>query len=67
MRDETFTVTVDLDVCDSHGQCVFAAPGVFELDELGELQYEAHPPESARAGVENAVRLCPVNAIKIGN
>lgn len=58
-------ITVDLDLCDGHGQCVFAAPNVFELDDVGDLHYRPEPDESERARVQNAVRLCPVQAISI--
>lgn len=57
-------VTVDLDVCDGHGQCEFAAPDVFQLDEAGDLIYESSPDDSQRAAVEMASRLCPVQAIE---
>lgn len=58
-------VIVDLELCDGHAQCEFAAPEVFALDDDGELEYDAHPDESQRAAVERAVRLCPVQAIRI--
>lgn len=58
-------ITVDLDLCDGHGQCVFAAPSVFELDDVGDLHYQPEPDETERARVQNAVRLCPVQAISI--
>ena len=64
---ETLDVIVDMDLCDGHGQCEFAAPAVFALDDEGELQYEAHPPASERGRVEQAIRLCPVQAIKLGS
>jgi ferredoxin len=58
-------VTVDRDLCDGHGQCAFAAPDVFELDEAGDLTYEPAPDDSHRAAVEMASRLCPVQAIAL--
>lgn len=58
-------ITVDLDLCDGHGQCVFAAPNVFELDQVGDLHYDAEPADGERANVTNAVRLCPVQAIAL--
>ena len=58
-------VVVDLDLCDGHAQCEFAAPDVFRLGDDGELEYEANPEESQRAGVQRAVRLCPVQAIRV--
>jgi ferredoxin len=59
-------VIVDRDVCQNHGQCVFAAPQVFELDEEGELVVlDDEPDESLRDAVEEAADVCPVQAITI--
>jgi ferredoxin len=59
-------VIVDMDVCQDHGQCVFAAPQVFELDDNGRLVVlMPEPDESLRAAVEDAADVCPVQAISI--
>jgi ferredoxin len=59
-------VVVDRDVCQDHGQCVFAAPQVFELDEEGKLVVlQDEVDESLRANVEEAADVCPVQAITI--
>ena len=59
-------VVVDRDVCQDHGQCVFAAPQVFELDEEGQLVVlQDEVDESLRANVEEAVDVCPTQAITI--
>ncbi|MGW5862294.1 ferredoxin [Streptomyces sp. NPDC055239] len=58
-------VTVDLDVCQNHGQCVFAAPDVFALDEDGHLVYAELPDEALRADVEDAADVCPLQAIRV--
>ena len=58
-------VDVDLDLCQAHGQCEFAAPDVFSVDDDGSVEWQATPPESERAAVQQAVRLCPVQAIKL--
>ena len=34
-------ISVDMDACQSHGQCEFAAKAIFELDDNGELRYRA--------------------------
>lgn len=66
VRDEGMLgVIVDMDICDGHGQCEFAAPNVFSLDDEGELHYDPQPDASERVKVEQAVRLCPVQAIRI--
>jgi ferredoxin len=59
-------VVVDRDVCQNHGQCVFAAPQVFELDEEGELVVlQEEVEESLRDAVEEAADVCPVQAITV--
>ena len=59
-------VVVDREICQDHGQCVFAAPQVFELDEEGKLDVlQDEVDESLRANVEEAADVCPVQAITI--
>lgn len=58
-------VIVDMDVCKDHGQCVFSAPEVFQINENGRLVYEADPDESLRDAVEEAADVCPLQAITI--
>ena len=62
----SFKVVVDMDVCQDHGQCVFAAPDVFQLDVEGRLEVlVTEPDESLRAACEDAADVCPVQAITI--
>jgi ferredoxin len=57
---------VDLPLCDLHGECVFRAPEVFEIDESTDtLHYSETPPEELRAKVLEAARACPVTAITV--
>ena len=58
-------VVVDLTRCADHGQCVFAAPAVFQLDEAGKLVYEPEPDEDLRDLVEEAADVCPLQAITL--
>jgi ferredoxin len=59
-------VSVDMDVCQSHGPCVEAAPEVFEIRADGLLYVlDAAPPEGLRKKVEAAVHECPAGAIKL--
>ncbi len=59
-------VVVDMDVCQNHGQCVFSAPQVFELDDDGDLvQLQAEVGDDLRDAVEEAADVCPVQAITI--
>lgn len=59
-------VLVDWDLCEGHGQCEYAAPEVFTIDDDGELEVlDETPGEGQRKAVEQAVRRCPVRALKI--
>jgi ferredoxin len=57
-------VNVDRDLCCSNGLCVVAAPDVFKLEDI-ELEYDPEPDDSQRAQVEEAVEMCPTQAITI--
>lgn len=59
-------VSVDRQICQNYGQCMLAAPEVFDLDDAGELVYQPDPDDSLRAEVEAAVMACPVQAITMG-
>ena len=59
-----FSIDVDRDLCENHGQCVFATPEVFWFDEDDVLQYDAQPDGSHRDAVASAVAMCPVRAIR---
>jgi len=61
-------IVVDLVRCQTYGQCVIAAPIVFELhgEQKEILEYEYAPDESLHEQVERAVAACPVQAISIG-
>jgi len=59
-------ILVDLNRCQTYGQCVFAAPTVFELRGEEILEYEYAPDDSLRGQVERAAAACPVQAISIG-
>lgn len=59
-------VVVDMDKCQDHGQCAFAAPEVFEINADGKLVVlNESPDESLRDAVEEAADVCPVQAITI--
>ncbi|MGF7123214.1 ferredoxin [Rhodococcus sp. BE178] len=58
-------VNVDMSSCQHYGQCVFAAPEVFDLDGDGKLQYRGDAAEDQRAAVEAAADACPMQAITI--
>jgi ferredoxin len=62
-------IIVDTQLCEAHGDCVMAAPDVFDLDDDDNVVtlLQVEPGEEQRAQVEEAVRLCPVAAIRIAD
>jgi ferredoxin len=60
-------VIVDPDVCQAHGDCVVAAPEVFDLGDEDDIVtvIQPEPPEELRFKVERAAHDCPVSAIRI--
>ena len=59
-------VVVDYDLCESNALCMDAAPEVFEVRDDDFLYVlDENPPDSLRAKVEQAARVCPKQAIKI--
>ncbi len=57
-------VTVDLAMCQDHGQCAIAAPLVFTMNDDGKLEYNGNP-DAERDHVEEAADVCPAQAIFI--
>jgi ferredoxin len=58
-------VEVDTDLCQAHGECVFVAPEIFELDDEDQIHWVEQPDESLREKALQAVKVCPVSAIKV--
>jgi ferredoxin len=59
-------IVVDFDKCTSNAVCMGIAPDIFEVRDdnfLYVLQEE--PPEEKRVVVEEAVRMCPTQAISL--
>lgn len=62
-------IEIDTGVCNGYGNCVVAAPGVFDIDPDTNMAFVAAavvPPER-RAAVDEAAADCPVRAIRIRN
>lgn len=56
----------DAELCANHGQCVGAAPELFKFADDGSLVViDTNPPESLREAAEDAVDICPVQALAI--
>jgi ferredoxin len=60
-------INVDMDKCVGGGQCVLAAPDVFDQrDEDGlVVVLNPNPPAQLAADVREAARLCPALAITV--
>jgi ferredoxin len=58
-------VIVDMNLCQSHGECVYAAPDVFELGDDDVLRWQEDVDDSRREALEEAVNVCPMMAIRL--
>lgn len=60
-------VKLDTDVCDAHGDCVVAAPEIFDLDDDDDVAkvLMPEPGEDMRDAALEAADSCPVQAITI--
>lgn len=59
-------IVVDLNRCQSYGQCVFAAPEVFRFRGEESLEYDHALGAESDAAVWRAALACPVQAITVG-
>jgi ferredoxin len=59
-------ITVDRDRCQSHGQCEYAAPEVFRINDDGDLDVlDPEPPDTQHDLVRQAVQNCPTGALTV--
>lgn len=58
-------VVVDLNRCESYGQCVFAAPELFRFLGQESLEYDHVPGPVSDANARPAALACPVQAITL--
>jgi ferredoxin len=60
-------ITVDYELCEGHGQCLMAAPELFDLPDGADqvVVLDADPPESERDRAVRAAAMCPALAIKV--
>jgi ferredoxin len=54
-----------MNLCQSNGECVIAAPDVFELGDDDLLVWQEDVSDERRDEVEDAVNRCPMAAISI--
>jgi ferredoxin len=55
-------VHVDMNLCQSHGECAFVAPEIFEDDVL---RWKEEVDPSLRDKALEAVDVCPMQAIRV--
>lgn len=60
-------IEIDEDACIGAGQCVLAAPGVFDQREDDGIVVLVSPdaPASERGNVEEAANRCPASVIRV--
>jgi ferredoxin len=62
----SFTVSIDPERCQGHGQCLLHCPQVFDADDHGYAVVAINPvPAELRAQVERSAAACPESAITI--
>lgn len=57
-------VEIDRDVCMGSGNCMYEAPGVFDLDD-DSVAFVVDPAAAPEEAVVAAAENCPTHAIKI--
>jgi ferredoxin len=59
--------TVDYELCAGHGQCLLAAPDVFDLPDGSEqvVIVDQDPAESEYGDVVRAAAMCPAQALRV--
>ncbi|OBJ46440.1 ferredoxin [Mycolicibacterium mucogenicum] len=60
-------VILDTGKCALHGECLVAAPEVFDIrdDEQTAVVLDPEPSEHLRANISDAALMCPVSAIRV--
>jgi ferredoxin len=58
-------VHVDMNLCQSHGECAYVAPEIFELGDDDVLQWEPEVDPALREKAEEAADACPMQAIRV--
>ena len=60
-------IVVDFDACAAHGDCVIAAPEIFDIGEDDEIVtvLTEEPGEELRQKAQAAADACPMAAIRI--
>jgi ferredoxin len=57
-------VEIDRELCMGSGNCVYEAPGVFDLDD-DSISFVVDPAASSEDNIVAAARKCPTRAITV--
>ena len=57
-------IRIDRDACMGSGNCMYAAPGVFELDD-DSIARVVDPDAASEEAIVTAARQCPTHAITV--
>ena len=58
-------VHVDMNLCQSHGECVYVAPDIFELGDDDVLRWREQISDDERDVAQEAADACPMLAIRL--
>jgi ferredoxin len=58
-------ITIDQEKCIGCGSCTAVCPDVFEMDENNKAQVKKEKEEATDECTQEAVDICPVQAIEI--
>ncbi len=60
-------ITVDYSLCEGHGQCLLAAPDVFDVPDGADqvVVLDPDPPQSEYDAVVRAAAMCPAQALRV--
>jgi ferredoxin len=58
-------VHVDMNLCQSHGECTYIAPDIFELGDDDVLVWKQDIDPTQRELAQEAADACPMAAIRI--
>jgi len=60
-------VHVDMNLCQSHGECVYVAPDIFELGDDDVLRWREQISDDEREVAQEAADACPMLAIRLSD
>ena len=60
-------VHVDMNLCQSHGECVYVAPDIFELGDDDVLRWREEIRDDEREVAREAADACPMLAIRLSD